>query len=152
MDDPSTALTKAPTNLYREDEHAWLALQVEALRSGHLHELDRGNLAEFLTDMASRDRRELRSRFKVLLQHLLKVRVQPELLTRSWLLTICDQQDEIRTLLGELPSLAREQDELFQSAYSGAIWRASKETGLPVSDFPAQNPWTVKQAMSFQAP
>jgi len=147
----SPTQTKNTVDLYKMDEHAWLALQVEALRSGRLHNLDRHNLAEFLSDMASRDRRELRSRFKVLLQHLLKVQLQPEKLTRSWIDTISDQQDEIQSLVEELPSMANDQAEMLRKAYPAAVRRASEETGIPVEGFPPQSPWTVEQAMSFQA-
>jgi hypothetical protein len=71
-------------DLYERDEHEWIAAQISALASGQLKRLDRENLIEFLSEMTSRDRRELRSRLTVPLLHLLKVRFQPERLSASW--------------------------------------------------------------------
>ncbi len=39
-----TAVIPADRALYEADEHAWIARQIEALRSGRLQELDRNSL------------------------------------------------------------------------------------------------------------
>ena len=138
--------------LYEADEHAWIARQIGALRSGRLDELDRDNLAEYLTEMTIRDRRELRSRFVVLLQHLLKVRMQRDRLTRSWVLSILTQQQEISALLAGIPSMATHAEALFEEAYSDAIGRAVAETRIQVSRFPPRSPWTMREALAFVSP
>ncbi len=69
------------------DEHERIGQQIEALRLGRVNQLDRQHLIEFLTYMTVRDRRELKSALTVLLIHLLKIRVQPERLTGSWIST-----------------------------------------------------------------
>ena len=142
----------AGRDLYEADEHAWIAAQVEALTEGALHRLDRANLADYLTEMTIRDRRELRSGLTVLLIHLLKVRVQPERMTRSWVTTILDQQREIRSIIDGIPSLGRQAEPLAQVAYPDAVRQASRETGLPTARFPAALPWTVAEAVAFDLP
>ncbi|MGH8479427.1 MAG: DUF29 family protein [Gammaproteobacteria bacterium] len=44
--------------LYEHDETAWLETMAELIRLGRLDEIDYPNLAEYLADMARRDRRE----------------------------------------------------------------------------------------------
>ena len=61
-----------PLSLYEADETAWLEQTAELVRAGRFDQVDAVNLAEYLTDMARRDRREVFSRLVVLLSHLLK--------------------------------------------------------------------------------
>lgn len=65
-------------SLYVEDETDWLDAMAAIAREGRLEELDLAHLAEFLEDMAERERREVESRLVVLLMHHLKWNYQPE--------------------------------------------------------------------------
>ncbi len=141
-----------PDSLYEADEHAWIAVQVAALRDGTLDRLDRVHLAEYLTDMALRDERELTSRLIVLLAHLLKIREQPERLTWSWVNTVLEQQSQIRLIVRGIPSLGRQAEQFLADAYPDAVRRAAGETGLPKARFPAASPWTVDEALTFDPP
>jgi hypothetical protein len=136
--------------LYEADEHRWIERQIAALRDGNLDGIDRENLVEYLTGMTIRDRRELASRLKVLVQHILKCQHRPEKLTPSWRLTIAEQQDEIRELLDDIPSLGTIADQLLLKAYPRAVKAAAIETGLPVSRFPVDPPLTVVDALAFE--
>jgi ABC-type transporter Mla subunit MlaD len=149
MDAPERSVGR---ELYEFDEHAWIAEQVTALRTGRLDTLDRDCLAEYLTEMTARDRRELESRLVALLQHLLKVQMQPAKISRSWAVTIVTQQDEIRSLLQSTPSLAQHVASRFADAYQTAIRRAAAESGIAAARFPADNPWTLEQALHFNPP
>jgi hypothetical protein len=124
--------------LYEADEHAWIDQQVAALRTGDLDRLDRANLIEFLTAMALRDERELRSRLVVLYSHILKFLVQPEKASRSWRLSVLEQQRAIRVLLGGLPSLKRRADAILREVYPDAVRAASVETGVDRKSIPPQ--------------
>jgi hypothetical protein len=143
---------EASRQLYKADEHEWIRQQIAALREGRTNDIDRENLAEFLSDMAARDQRELGSHFVVLLQHLLKVRIQPEKMTRSWLHTIANQQDEIRRIFRKIPSIVQYADQEFAEAYPDAIREAAAETGIPPGQFPATPPWTIEEALDFVVP
>lgn len=139
-------------DLYETDEHAWIAAQIAALTEQDYSRLDRASLIEYLTEMTVRDRRELKSRLTILLLHLLKIRVQPERLTRSWISTILEQQSEIRSIIDSIPSLGRQADVLATSAFPDALRRAARETGVPASEFPTASPWTVAEALAFDPP
>lgn len=138
--------------LYEADEHAWIAQQVAALRGGRLEELDREHLAEYLTDMTIRDRRELKSHFVVLLSHLLKLRFQPERFGASWARTIGREQEQITDIFELVPSLAAQREAFLEMAYRRAVAHAASETRLPKSVFPARSPWTADEALSFVVP
>jgi hypothetical protein len=146
--------TKQPAGheLYERDEHEWIAAQISALESGQMNRLDRENLIALLSEMTIRDRRELRSRLTVLLLHLLKVRFQAERLSASWVSTILVQQNEIRSLLEDIPSLGGRAETISIQAYRDAVRLAARETGLPASRFAATSPWTVTEALAYDPP
>src|SRR3954453_16491367 len=85
--------------LYEQDETAWLETMSELIRMGRLEEVDYPNLAEYLADMARRDRREVTSRLAVLIAHLLKWDHQPERRSGSWRGTVEVQRQELAELL-----------------------------------------------------
>jgi hypothetical protein len=134
-------------SLYDTDELAWIEEQVDALQTGDFARLDRANLIECLTDMAKRERRDFKSRLRVLAMHMLKCRIQPPA-TRSWWLTIQEQKRMIRDFLRDYPSLAAQADDILRDAYPDAIEAALDETGLDRSAIPADVP-TVQELMAF---
>src|ERR1700722_9538046 len=92
------AMIRQPTqmlaDLYMADETAWLDAMAELIGEKRLDELDYAHLKEFLEDMAIRDRREVNSRLRVLLTHILKWTFQKQMRTPSWESTVANQQDE----------------------------------------------------------
>ena len=148
--------TQAPSNtaraLYEQDEFGWLLEQADLLRDGRLDEIDRVSLVEFLTEMARNKKREFRSAITVLLQHLLKVALQPEKITPSWLLTIDERQEEAQFLIEDEPGMRQYLPDLYAKAYPVARRRASIETGIGIDRFPVDNPWTLDEALTFVSP
>ena len=98
--------SKTARAFYDQDEFGWLLQQADLLREGRMGEIDRASLVEFLTDMARTHQHAFRSAMTVLLHHMLKVLVQPERMTRSWLLSIRVQQREARLLVKDNPECA----------------------------------------------
>ena len=159
-----TGWTQAPGNmakpevcataraLYDQDEFGWLLEQADLLRDGRLDEIDRASLIEFLTEMARNKKHEFRSAMVVLLQHLLKVVVQPKMMTRSWALTIVAQQQEAQFLIEDEPGMRQYLPNLYAEAYPAARRRASAETGIGIDRFPKDNPWTLDEALAFVPP
>jgi hypothetical protein len=143
-----TAATQNLADLYLEDETAWLDAMAERIQAGALDELDFAHLQEYLSDMAARDRREVKSRLIVLLAHILKWTGQPDHRTRGWVLSILEQRQELQDLVGKgvLQNHARE---VLQDAYSAAVLRASAETGLEADDFDANCPYTLEDLLAF---
>ena len=113
---------------YTEDEHAWLLEQAALLTAGRISKVDREHLGEYLTDMATRDRRELRSRLTVLLTHILKCTLQPDRVSRSCLLTVLTQQREVGEIIRASRSLEKIAAELLPSVVATAAEHASIET------------------------
>jgi hypothetical protein len=137
---------------YHEDEYGWLMEQAGLLRAGRLEEIDRASLVEFLTDMASTHRTAWQSALTVLLHHMLKALVQPERMTRSWLLTIRVQQRQARLLMEDNPGMRQYLPTLYAKAYADARGDASAETGIAIGRFPVDNPWALDDALAFVPP
>ncbi len=132
---------------YDLDFYAWIAKNVELLRSGHLTEIDAEHIAEELESMGKRDLRQLRSRLQVLVMHLLKWQYQPEKQSKSWLSTIAYQRDEIEALLLDSPSLRGKLTQGLDIIYPKAVQDASLETGLPETTFPSSCLFTIDEIL-----
>src|SRR6266540_2074145 len=90
-----TKTKQSLAELYEADETAWLDAMAQLIGQGRLDDLDLAHLMEYLQDMARRDRREVKSRLRTLLAHLLKWSHQPEMRTNSWRGTIRAQRREL---------------------------------------------------------
>jgi hypothetical protein len=140
--------TPQPTaSLHDVDETAWLDQTAELVRMGRFDQLDAAALAEYLTDMARRDRREVLSQLVVLLVHLLKWEHQPERRSGSWLATILEQQRELGQLL-ESGTLHNHALAVFADAYAEARKQAAAETGLARTAFPEDCAWDLDGALA----
>jgi len=62
---------EAETSLYDSDFYEWTQEVAVHLRQGRLPQADLEHIAEEISDMGKRDRRELRSRMIVLVTHLM---------------------------------------------------------------------------------
>lgn len=133
--------------LYAADETAWLEQSAELVRAGRFDQLDPETLAEYLTDMAKRDRREVFSRLVVLLAHLLKWECQPDRQSGSWQATILEQQRELRQLL-ESGTLHNHAVAVFADAYVDARKQAAAETGVARGSLPEECPWDLDAALT----
>jgi Domain of unknown function DUF29 len=137
----------ATTALHEVDETAWLEATADLVRSGRLTEIDRNALAEYLTDLAKRDRREVFSRLVVLLSHLLKWEYQPDHRSRLWRGTILEQQRELRQFV-ESGALYNHATAVFADAYADARKQAAAETGLARNAFPEACKWDLDSALA----
>ncbi len=133
--------------LYAEDETAWLDRMGELVRRRRLSELDLDNLAEYLSDMARRDRREVNSRLGVLMAHLLEWEFQPDRRSGSWRATIITQRQELADLAGS-GALRNHAEAVLAEAYDNAVERAAAETGLAAGTFPARCPYALEQLLA----
>jgi hypothetical protein len=136
-----------PAATYEGDFYGWALEQAAHLRAGRFDRLDVDNVAEELEGLARSEARELRSRYAVLLAHLLKWRYEPERQSNSWSATIRRERHHIPEHLAENPGLKPRRAELFAKAYRDARHDAAVGTGLDVRTFPEACPWTLEQAM-----
>ena len=136
------------SQLYEHDFYAWANEQSALLRAGRLSEADIEHIAEEIESMGRSEKRELASRLKVLLAHLLKWQHQPGNRGNSWRLTIEEQRREVTDHLADNPSLKDRLPEAIASAYPGAVLVAARETGLGREIFPAACPWSFEQIIA----
>jgi hypothetical protein len=132
---------------YDRDFYAWANEQAALLRAGRLGEADIAHIAEEIESMGKTEKRELVSRLKVLLLHLLKWQYQPGLRGASWEASISVQRNDLDDHLADNPSLKALLPEAIERAYRGAVLAAKAETGLPGSTFPSLCPWSFAQMM-----
>jgi hypothetical protein len=130
-------------NLYERDIHAWTQQTAELLRQRRFQDIDVEHLIEELESMGRRDRQELVSRLKILLGHLLKWQYQPAHRCSSWRSSILEQRLRIRDLLQDCPSLEPFVADAVAAAYRDGARLASKESGLPLAQFPDQSPYLL---------
>jgi hypothetical protein len=105
--------TKPPADLYEQDFFLWSQEQARALReaahAGTNLPLDWENLAEEIESLGRSDRRELRSRIRTILEHLLKQACSPADTPRAgWNETVLRSRTEAEVVLNDSPSLRRE--------------------------------------------
>ncbi|HVC94743.1 MAG TPA: DUF29 domain-containing protein [Pirellulales bacterium] len=137
----------ATAGLFELDETCWLEATADLIRQGQLDSVDLATLAEYLTDMARRDRREVFSRLVVLLSHLLKWEYQPDRRSGSWQGTILEQQRELRQLL-DSGTLRDHATAVFAEAYADARKQAAAETEIARGTFPEECPWDLEGALA----
>ena len=136
-------------DLYDTDFYSWTQRQAELIRAGRLAELDLENILEEIESMGRSDYRALQSRIALVFMHLLKWQYQPEKRQtgHSWERTIRVQRKQAKRILKDSPGLKNKIPEILPKAYQHAIEDAHDETGLPVSTFPEECPWTYEQAI-----
>ncbi len=130
------------SSLYETDFYAWTQQQAALMKEGCLADLDLMNVLEEIESLGRKEVSELRSRYKVLVLHLLKEMFQPERSGRSWRTTILNQRLEIARHIAEDSSLKPKADSLFETAYADARRLAASETGLPIATFPIMSPFS----------
>jgi hypothetical protein len=133
--------------LYEADETAWLEATADLVRDGRLDQVDPNTLAEYLTDMARRDRREVTSRLAVLIAHLLKWQYQPERRTGGWRETVEIQRQELIELL-ESGTLRNHAEAVLDKAYANGVRQAIADTGLVESTFPEDCPYSLNEVLT----
>jgi hypothetical protein len=139
---------------YEDDVYSWSLEQAAALRRAararaSLPEpIDFENVAEEIESLGVSQLRELYSRYRVLLVHLLKWQHEPARQGPSWRITIRNQRDEIAELLAQSPGLEPKRRGQLAKAYKGARADAADATGLDPATFPESCPWTPEQVES----
>ncbi len=137
------------SQLYETDFNLWIEQTVNYLKKGDLDALDLENLIEEISDMGRNNRREVFSRLKVLLMHLLKWKYQPEKRTNSWINTIDEQREQLELILKDSPSLKPYFKQIFPECYQKAVRSAVNETNLPKLTFPIDCPFTQEQVLDM---
>ena len=145
-----TELTEAQKSLYEQDFCLWLSTTAQLLHDGDFKELDLPNLIEEIEAMGRNEKRAVFSNLKILLQHLLKYRYQPEKRSRSWKATITEHRQRIEESFADSPSLKPYFREIVPESYQKARKLSADETGLAVEAFPVEVPFTVEEILDAE--
>jgi hypothetical protein len=139
------------SSLYDEDFLRWTEENAALLRSGNVGEADLDHIAEELEDMGKSERREMVSRVRSVLMHLLKLELskgRSPRAVRSWEATLRTQRIELAALLKDNPSLDPKVGDAITDVYSDAVELAAGEAWLPVGAFPVVSPYNAEQVTS----
>ncbi len=152
--------------LYEEDFARWSEEQSAALREaaklGTNLPLDWENLAEEVESLGRSQRRELRSRIAVIVEHLLKLQCSPAAdPRRSWMETVGQQRSEIELVVGDSPSLKGEIGDVVAEEPQRLEWQgtssapcaamAKRPPRLSARSAPPATPRTRCSATGFRA-
>ena len=132
---------------YETDFYQWTQQQAALLRQGEFNrvDLDLANIAEEIESMGRGQTHSLGSYLQNVLMHLLKWRYQPERRGNSWRLSILNGRHQINRLVKDSPSLKPKVAAFIADEYQQAQKIAALETGLPLTTFPEECPFTVEQ-------
>jgi hypothetical protein len=137
--------TKIQTTLkspdYWADPYGWAVHQAVLLRAGRFDEIDLENIAEEIDTVGRNEFRSLKSNLSQILLHMLKWDYQPELRSRSWMVSIAKHRIAYSSDLSDNPSLKPRQAEALDIAYRQARQMAEAETGLRLKSFPVDCPY-----------
>ena len=142
-----TPATSVPA-LHDRDFYTWATETAQAIREGSFTAVDWESVAEELEDMGRSEQRQLESRLRVLLAHLLKWRYLPEpTANKSWALTIEEQRRRTGRLLKQSPGLKQVLEETLAEAYGDARLQAARDRGVDKNAFPETCLWAFDQIM-----
>ncbi len=143
----STSYKLELTEIYEQDFNQWLEITANLLKEKKFSELDLANLITEIEAMGKNNQRELKNRLVVLIMHLLKWKYQPEKQSRSWLSTINEERLQLELLLEQNPSLNNKIPNIINTSYTKARKMAHRETNLPLTIFPENNPFNLQDIL-----
>lgn len=140
----------AGASLYETDFFSWTREQARLLRSGKIDLIDVSNLAEEIDTLGRSEAAALRSSYRLISMHLLKMLHQPERATASWENSVNRERLNVETALADNPGLKPRRAVLFAEGYELARREAAFETKLDQKLFPVEPPFDIVQAESYE--
>jgi len=133
--------TQIAVSLYEQDYVLWIEDIVNKLRNRDIEGLDFENLIEEIESLGRSDKRELESRLREPLEHILKrTYVNMPDCYRGWVESIIKQRIGIRDLLKDSPSLKPYFSKVFDQAYTDTLKIVCR--GYPKCEFPDTWPFS----------
>ncbi|MEH2008290.1 DUF29 domain-containing protein [Nostoc sp.] len=129
---------------YTADFNLWIEHTAQLLRSHRWQEVDVEYLIEEVEGLGKSERRAIASQLTRLLLHLLKWQYQPQRRSDSWLDSITDSRTQIELAIEDSPSLKSYPTEQLEESYQRARCQAAKQTGMLISVFPQQCPYSLE--------
>lgn len=145
-------MASSNSTLYDQDYFRWITENVALLRAGAVDQADLDHIAEELEDLGKSQKRELNSRIRVILIHLLKCEYSTapsERNLNSWQSTLDMQRSDLADHLGDSPSLASRTADVIEQVYPGARKLAARQMRVSPETFPVEPPYTPDQVLNI---
>ncbi|ELR99402.1 DUF29 domain-containing protein [Gloeocapsa sp. PCC 73106] len=144
--------------LYDRDLQLWIEQTIDQLKKREFESLDIEHLIEELVDLGNSEKNRLKSNLKILLAHLLKLRVQfnaPDTMKGSWYSSVLEHRQRVLDNLADTPSLKGFLREAVEKAYGDGRKLAIKEGKLAKfgvrtqeeSEYPLICPFSIEQIL-----
>ncbi|MBW4554846.1 MAG: DUF29 domain-containing protein [Trichormus sp. ATA11-4-KO1] len=137
--------------LYEQDFYLWIQTTVKLLKERNLEQLDIDNLLEEIDSMGRSEKKELKNRLIVLIEHLLKLQfwiVEKDDNARGWRKTVVEQRRQILYILADSPSLKSILNNIFIDCYTDARKDTIRKYQLSSELFPQQPPFSLEQVLN----
>lgn len=144
-------LTETTKKLYEQDFYLWIQTTVKLLSEGNLEQLDIENLIEEIDSMGRREKKELKTRLIVLIEHLLKLQYwteEKDYNARGWRNTVVEQRRQIAYSLADSPSLKSILNDVFLECYQDARNDTLRKYELPSELFPEDSPFSLLDVLN----
>jgi hypothetical protein len=146
------------TALYATDFYAWGLTTAALIRARQWEDIDLEALAEEIEGLALKDRRDVMSRLRQVVLHLLKWAYQPQghQEGHSWEDSVQEQRAELAILLNTTPTLRAQVPALLTEVYPSARRRAIEQMAgrgtlrpheIRQHPAPLTCPWTSAQVL-----
>ncbi len=137
--------------LYEQDFYLWIQTTLTVLREGKLEQLDIENLIEEIDSMGRSEKKELKTRLVVLIEHLLKLQYwtqEKDYNARGWRNTVVEQRRQIAYTLADSPSLKGILNDVFLDCYTDARNDTINKYQLPSTLFPKEPSFSLVQVLN----
>jgi Domain of unknown function DUF29 len=137
--------------LYEQDFYQWIQTTAKLLKDRRFEDVDWESLIEEIESMGRSERKEVKSRLIVLIEHLLKLmywEAEKTYNASGWRDTIVEQRIQIELSLEDSPSLRPLLTDLFLDCYQKAGNTALRKYQLSADFFPAEPPFTLEDVLN----
>ncbi|MDB9458446.1 DUF29 domain-containing protein [Dolichospermum circinale CS-1225] len=137
--------------LYDQDFYLWVQTTIQHLQERNLEQLDIENLIEEIDSMGRSEKKELKTRLVVLIEHLLKLQYwieEKDDNARGWRNTVVEQRRQITYTLADSPSLKAILNDVFLPCYQDAKKDTINKYQLPSNLFPEEPPFSLAQVLN----
>ncbi|MTJ53799.1 DUF29 domain-containing protein [Anabaena sp. UHCC 0253] len=137
--------------LYDQDFYLWIQTTIQQLQERNLEQLDIENLIEEIDSMGRSEKKELKTRLVVLIEHLLKLQYwieEKDDNARGWRNTVVEQRRQIAYTLADSPTLKAILNDVFLPCYQDAKKDTINKYQLPSNLFPEEPPFSLAQVLN----
>jgi hypothetical protein len=144
--------------LYDSDLQLWIERTIQQLQNREFASLDIEHLIDELADLGKSEKNTLRSNLKILLAHLLKLKMQhdaPDSMKASWYSSVVEHRQRVLDNLADTSSLKSFLVEAVEKAYPDGRKLAIKEgklakfgvSVLEESEYPINCPFGIEEIL-----